>query len=192
MGGHHRPLNQELDPLGFHFQMSFQVTLRSIACSHFIQMPCCRMATALLVGSSLTEVFTSSCTRSASPFIWQSHIGSPLRLPSPALPCATVPMMALCFSRVPLLAGLPRLPSNSSLSSQQSLHGHFGISGSRVLQVFPCPCNDELSLTELKGSMSLLVILYSRCYIRLRGRPSICVDSCSPFSQNLILQSPHR
>lgn len=83
--------------------MSFQVTLRSNACSHFIQAPCCYIATALLVRSSLTEARTSSCTSLCLSFPLAESYRVALRLPSLALPCATVPRMALCFSRDPRL-----------------------------------------------------------------------------------------
>ncbi len=93
--------------------MSIQVTLRSIACSHFIQAPCCRMATALLVCSSSTEACTSSCTSLCLSFPLAESYWVALMLPSPALPCATVPRMDLCFNQVsacwPASAVLPVL-----------------------------------------------------------------------------------
>ncbi len=172
--------------------MSFQVTLRSIACSHFIQAPCCRMATALLVRSSSTEARTSSCTSLCLSFPLAESYRVALRLPSPALPWATVPRMALCFSRVsacwtasaafhflPVLTTIPAPDTLASLDPE-----YCRCSRARAMM--------NSSLTELKGRLSLLVFPYSPKLLTVD--PAICVDSCSPFAQNLPPQSwgPHR
>ncbi len=144
--------------------MSFHVTL------HFIQAPCCRMATALLVRSSSTEARTYSCTSFCLSFPLAESYRVALRLPSPALPCATVPRMALCFSRVcacwTASAALHFLPVLTTIPAPGTLAS---------LDPEYCRCSRATinsSLTELKGSLSLLVLPYSPMLLRLRGRPS--------------------
>ncbi len=174
--------------------MSFQVTLRSIACSHFIQAPCCRMTTALLVRSSSTEARTSSCTSLCLSFPLAELYRVALRLPSPALPCATVPRMALCFSRVSACwtasAAFHFLPVLTTIPAPDTLAS---------LDPEYCRCSwahatMNSSLTELKGAWACWCSHIARCYLGYAVDPAICVDSCSPFAQNLPPQSwgPHR
>lgn len=152
--------------------MSFQVTRCLIACSHFIQAPCCLMATALLVRSSSTKVRTSSCTSLCLSLPLADSYGIDGMLPSPALPWATVPRISLCFSCVSacwtasaafhFLLVLTTIPTLDTLASLDPEY---------------CRCSRaratiNSSLTELKGSLSLLVLPYRPMLLKLRGSPS--------------------
>ncbi len=122
LGGHHRPPESKTWSSGgstsrwpskWHFAPSPAPT--SSRCLAATWPLLCRFALPRL------KLEPPPVPTSASPFRWQSHIGS--LLGSQVRLCLAPLFQGWpCASAESLLAGLPRLPSTSSLSLQQSLH----------------------------------------------------------------------
>ena len=151
-------------------QRSVHEIFLSTTCSHLVQAPCCPIPTALLDLSSSTTALTSFWTSCLRSFPRALSKRGDAKVPSPALPLATVPTRTLwrsrdsaCSTAASALHFLPVLtPAPDTFGSADWRYCSTSLA---------CKTLNSSSM-DFKGSVSLQVFPYSAMLVKLLGSPN--------------------